>query len=48
MLLFQEHSRSAADQDVPLPHELRPPHVLQKTLDFLMCNIVDRIGKFTR
>eukprot|EP00092_Neocalanus_flemingeri_P027091 GFUD01029377.1.p1 GENE.GFUD01029377.1~~GFUD01029377.1.p1 ORF type:complete len:2023 (+),score=566.09 GFUD01029377.1:57-6125(+) len=39
----KEHSRSAADQDVPLSHELRPPTVLSKTMDFLMCNIVDRI-----
>jgi len=39
----KEHSRSAADQDVPLSHELRPPPVLSKTMDFLMCNIVDRI-----
>lgn len=39
----KEHSRSAADQDVPLSQELRPPSVLSKTMDFLMCNIVDRI-----
>ena len=39
----KEHSRSAADQDVPPPHELRPPQVLSNTMDFLMCNIMDRI-----
>ena len=39
----KEHSRSAADQDVPPPHELRPPKILSMTMDFLMCNIVDRI-----
>ena len=39
----KEHSRSAADQDVPPPHELRPARVLDRTMNFLMCNIVDRI-----
>ena len=43
----KEHSRSAADQDVPLPHELRPPSVLNKTMNFLMSNIVDRVDNMT-
>ena len=42
---WQEHSRSAADQDVPLSHELRPSRILKMTMDYLMCNIVDRIGE---
>merc|ERR1719400_2187782 len=43
----KEHSRSAADQDVPLPHELRPPSVLNKTMNFLMSNILDRVNNMT-
>ena len=43
----KEHSRSAADQNVPLPHELRPASVLNKTMNFLMCNIVDRVDNMT-
>ena len=27
---------------MPLPHELRPPDVLSRTMDYLMCNVVDR------
>ena len=34
-------------QDVPLPHELRPPAVLKLSMDFLLCNIVDRIENMT-
>jgi hypothetical protein len=41
--VVKEHSRSAADQGVPLPHELRPAPVLAATMDYLMCNVVDRI-----
>ena len=43
--VVKEHSRSAADQGVPLPHELRPAPVLSRTLDYLMCNVVDRIDR---
>ena len=39
----KEHSRSAADQGIPLPHELRPAPVLSRTMDYLMCNVLDRI-----
>jgi len=35
-IAVKEHSRSAADQGVPLPHELRPPDVLSRTMDYLM------------
>ncbi|XP_064632877.1 germinal-center associated nuclear protein-like [Lineus longissimus] len=37
----KEYSRSSADQDEPLPHEMRPPHVLAKTMDYLVNNIMD-------
>ena len=43
----KEHSRSAADQDVPLPHELRPPSVLNKTMNFLLSNIMNRVDNMT-
>ncbi|CAD5221155.1 unnamed protein product [Bursaphelenchus okinawaensis] len=32
----KDYSRSAADQEEPLPHELRPPAVLKKTMDYLI------------
>jgi hypothetical protein len=38
-LAVKDYSRSAADQDEPLPHELRPPHVLQKTMDYLILKV---------
>jgi len=28
---------------MPLLHELRPPHILNMTMDHILCNIVDRI-----
>lgn len=42
-ICVKEHSRSAADQEMALLHELRPPAVLSRTLDFMMINIVDRV-----
>jgi len=42
-ICIKEHSRSAADQEMTLLHELRPPAVLSRTLDFIMINIVDRV-----
>ncbi|XP_064489302.1 germinal-center associated nuclear protein-like [Ornithodoros turicata] len=39
--MVKEYSRSSADQEEPLPHELRPPSVLSLTMDYLMCNIMD-------
>ncbi|XP_074646256.1 germinal-center associated nuclear protein-like [Tubulanus polymorphus] len=40
----KEYSRSSADQEEPLPHELRPPQVLAKTMNYLMNHIMDRGG----
>ncbi|XP_023217239.1 germinal-center associated nuclear protein-like [Centruroides sculpturatus] len=42
--VIKEYSRSSADQEEPLPHELRPPDVLIKTMDYLLCNIVDLVN----
>ncbi|CAB4017470.1 Hypothetical predicted protein, partial [Paramuricea clavata] len=39
----KEYSRSAADKLEPLAHELRPVHVLQMTLDYLMANVMNNI-----
>ncbi|XP_013415982.1 germinal-center associated nuclear protein [Lingula anatina] len=41
---IKEYSRSSADQDEPLPHELRPAPVLAKTMDYMVNNIMDRGG----
>ncbi|CAL1287389.1 unnamed protein product [Larinioides sclopetarius] len=40
--MVKEYSRSSADQQEPLPHELRPVSVLKFTMDYLICNIIDR------
>lgn len=40
---IKQYSRSSADQEVPLPHELRPVPVLQMTMCYLMHNILDLI-----
>lgn len=37
----KEYSRSSADQEVPLPHELRPEPVLKLTMTYLLQNIMD-------
>ncbi|KAL1497614.1 hypothetical protein ABEB36_008544 [Hypothenemus hampei] len=37
----KQYSRSSADQEAPLPHELRPVSVLQMTMTYLMYNIMD-------
>ncbi|ODV79752.1 mRNA export factor Sac3 [Suhomyces tanzawaensis NRRL Y-17324] len=36
-------SRPAAGQPPPLPSEVRPPHILQKTLDYLVDNIIEKL-----
>ncbi|XP_054727003.1 protein xmas [Anastrepha obliqua] len=38
---IKEYSRSSADQEVPLAHELRPESVLQMTMLYLMHRIMD-------
>jgi len=39
----KEYVRSAADQDLPLPHELRPIDTLILTTDHLMSDIADNV-----
>ncbi|KAH0621751.1 hypothetical protein JD844_023370 [Phrynosoma platyrhinos] len=38
----KEYSRSSADQEEPLPHELRPSEVLNMTMDYLVTQIMDK------
>ncbi|XP_077599433.1 germinal-center associated nuclear protein [Stigmatopora nigra] len=38
---IKEYSRSSADQEEPLPHELRPLPVLCMTMDYLVTQIMD-------
>ncbi|XP_072117275.1 germinal-center associated nuclear protein isoform X1 [Mobula birostris] len=38
---IKEYSRSSADQEEPLPHELRPASVLKFTMDYLVSRIMD-------
>lgn len=42
-LLVKEYSRSSADQDEPLPHELRPEPVLIDTMNHIVVNIMPKI-----
>ncbi|KAG7256775.1 hypothetical protein CRUP_037790 [Coryphaenoides rupestris] len=44
---IKEYSRSSADQEVPLPHELRPLPVLSMTVDYLITQTVALIEKCT-
>ncbi|GMS96778.1 hypothetical protein PENTCL1PPCAC_18953, partial [Pristionchus entomophagus] len=39
--MVKEYSRSAADQEEPLEHEMRPPEVLEMTMEYLLTDIVD-------
>ncbi|GJQ10008.1 hypothetical protein GpartN1_g1799.t1 [Galdieria partita] len=38
----KKYVRSAACQEAPKPSEIRPPHILEKTMEYLIENIVDR------
>ena len=38
---MKEYSRSSADQEEPLPLELRPTHVLARTMEYLCSSILD-------
>lgn len=38
---IKEYSRSSADQEEPLSHELRPLPVLSMTMDYLVTQIMD-------
>lgn len=42
-LAVKEYSRSSADQDEPLSHELRPEPVLTMTMNYLITTIINRI-----
>lgn len=39
---IKEYSRSSADQEEPLPHDLRPLPVLGMTMDYLVTQIMDQ------
>lgn len=39
---IKEYSRSSADQEEPLPHELRPLPVLTMTMAYLVTQIMDQ------
>uniref|UniRef100_A0A0N5AQS0 SAC3_GANP domain-containing protein n=1 Tax=Syphacia muris TaxID=451379 RepID=A0A0N5AQS0_9BILA len=39
-ITVKDYSRSAADQEEPLPHELRPAEVLSRTMNYLIANEV--------
>ncbi|KAG5683416.1 hypothetical protein PVAND_012699 [Polypedilum vanderplanki] len=41
MKAIKQYSRSSADQEIPLPHELRPEEVLRTTMTYLLHNIFD-------
>lgn len=41
LIAVKQYSRSSADQELPLPHELRPEPVLKLTMTYLMQNIMD-------
>jgi len=42
-LMVKEYSRSSADQDLPLPNELRPIHILFDTMLYLINHIIPQI-----
>ncbi|KAE9421523.1 hypothetical protein Angca_004800, partial [Angiostrongylus cantonensis] len=44
-LMVKEYARSAADQDKPLPHELRSKALLENTVDYLLKNVLDAMPK---
>ena len=44
-LAVKEYSRSAADQEEPLPHDLRPVKTLDKTMNYLMRYVMDTGGE---
>ena len=44
-LMVKEYSRSSADQDLPLPNEMRPIRVLYDTMMYLITEIISKIAK---
>ncbi|XP_068602688.1 germinal-center associated nuclear protein [Brachionichthys hirsutus] len=45
---IKEYSRSSADQEEPLPHELRPLPGLSMTMDYLVTQIMDQFNDNSR
>ena len=43
-LMIKEFSRSSADQDLPLPNEMRPIHVLYGTMMYLIDDVIAKIA----
>lgn len=43
--MVKEYRRAGADQEEPLSHELRPPEVLERTMNYLLWNVVDRVER---
>ncbi|XP_077965920.1 germinal-center associated nuclear protein-like, partial [Styela clava] len=41
----KEYSRSSADQEEPLPHELRPASVLQMTMHYILLNMMPKLNE---
>ncbi|XP_074593118.1 RRM_XMAS2 and SAC3_GANP domain-containing protein xmas [Brevipalpus obovatus] len=41
--MVKEYRRAAAEQEEPLPHEMRSPQTLKITMDYLCCNIIDQV-----
>ncbi|PAV72484.1 hypothetical protein WR25_05896 [Diploscapter pachys] len=41
--MVKEYSRSAADQEMPLPHELRSPQLMELTMDYLLQKVMDEM-----
>ncbi|TRY78583.1 hypothetical protein TCAL_08141 [Tigriopus californicus] len=39
----KEYSRSSADQEIPLAHDLRPSAVLDRSMNHILANIIDRV-----
>ena len=44
---IKEYSRSSADQDLPLPNELRPPQTLIYTINYLLNEVITQIEDTT-
>lgn len=45
---IKEYSRSSADQEEPLPHDLRPLPVLCMTMNYLVTKILDQNSETNR
>lgn len=41
LIAVKQYSRSSADQETPLPHELRPEPVLKMTMNYMLHSILD-------